>query len=532
MDSRAASVVRCVRPSGFLGGRALPNQSSTSLANGEGPESSLARRSRPSSHDLPGRLRRALFLTHRWLGVALALVMVVWAASGIVMMYVAYPETSLAERMAGLEPLDMAQCCAAIPALEGIEAAAIEMLDGRPVLRVATAEGPAIVDLSTGKPPAIDAGVAGRVARTYLARSTGAAPRWDVRPTAQDQWTVSGEFRAHAPLYKATADDEAGTVLYVSGSTGQVVQDTTRSERFWNWLGAVPHWLYFKKLRANGELWSQVVIYASLLGSFLTAIGLYIGIVQFKRGKRWFPYRGMGWWHHVTGMVFGVLTLTWVVSGLFSMNPWGWMASEGPGAELTALAGRPASGDDVRALAQSLAATPAGSAVRAELALQGGKAFAIVSEPGGLRWRASLPGLSPAPLRHAELDALAARARPGAAASSGLIRVEDAYHYSHHSSVVLPAWRVIYADGDRTRFYFDPRTGELVDYVDGPARSFRWWHSALHSFDFAPALRLRPVWDIVVLPLMAGVTILCLIGLWLGIRRVGRTIKRSGTRIT
>jgi hypothetical protein len=133
---------------------------------------------------------------------------------------------------------------------------------------------------------------------------------------------------------------------------------------------------------------------------------------------------------------------------------------------------------------------------------------------------------------HSELEALASRARPGATASSGLIRTEDAYYYSHHSPVVLPAWRVIYTGRDRTRLYFDPDTGELVDYVDGPARSFRWWHSALHSFDFASALRLRPVWDIVVLPLMAGVTILCLIGLWLGIRRIDRTIKRARSRIT
>jgi uncharacterized iron-regulated membrane protein len=495
-------------------------------------EPSLARRGRRSSHDLPSRLRRALFLIHRWLGVALALVMALWAASGIVMMYVAYPATSPEERMGGLEPLDMGQCCAALPAFDGVEAAAVEMLDGRPMLRVITTEGPAMVDLRTGKQPAIDAGVAERVARTYLARSTGAAPRWQVRPTAQDQWTVSGEFRAHAPLYKAAADDDAGTVLYVSGVTGQVVQDTTRSERFWNWLGAIPHWLYFKQLRANAPLWSQVVIYASLLGSFLTAIGLYIGVVQLKRGKRWIPYRGMGWWHHVTGLVFGVLTLTWVASGLFSMNPWGWMASEGPGAELAALAGRPATTNDVAALVRALAAAPSSGAVRAELSVQGGKAYAIVSEPSGLRWRASLPALASAPLRPDELDTLAARARPGTVASAGLIRAEDAYHYAHHDSVVLPVWRIVYADGQRMRLYFDPRTGELVDYVDGPIRTYRWWHSALHSFDFAPVLRARPVWDIVVLPLMAGVTILCLIGLWLGVRRLGRTIKKRETRIT
>lgn len=494
-------------------------------------EASLVRRSRRSSLDLPRRLRRTLILTHRWLGVALALLMALWALSGVVMMYVAYPYTSSEERMGGLERLDLSQCCTALPALEGVESAAVEMLGGRPVLRLMTVEGPSLVDLRTGEQPTIDAGLAEQVAQTHLARSSGHTPDWTVAETEPDQWTISG-FDHHAPLYKATADDEAGTVLYVSGVTGQVVQDTKRAERFWNWLGAIPHWLYFKQLRANGALWSQVVIYASLLGTFLTVIGLYVGLSRIKPGKRWIPYRGMDWWHHVTGLVFGIVTLTWVASGLLSMNPWGWMSSEGPGAELSALAGRGVTEDDVRALVQAVTAAPPGGAVRAELSIQGGKAYAIVSEPSGLRWRASLPDMAAAPLRADELDALARRARRDVPALTGMIRAGDSYHYAHHRSVVLPAWRVIYEDEGHTRLYFDPRTGELVGYADASARAYRWLHSALHTFDFAPVLRSRPVWDVVVLPLIAGVSFLCLIGVWLGARRLGRTVKWRQTRIT
>src|SRR5690606_8725462 len=119
-----------------------------------------------------------------------------------------------------------------------------------------------------------------------------------------------------------TVGDDAGTVLYVSGRTGQVIQDTVAHERFWNWLGAVPHWLYFSFIRQNQPVWYNFVVYASLLGVFLTATGLYIGIRQFGRGKRKSPYRGLALWHHWTGLIFGVLTLTWVLSGLFSMQPW------------------------------------------------------------------------------------------------------------------------------------------------------------------------------------------------------------------
>ena len=113
-------------------------------------------------------------------------------------------------------------------------------------------------------------------------------------------------------------------------------------------------------------------------------------------------------------------------------------------------------------------------------------------------------------------------------ASQGLIARGDAYHYSHHSTpAVLPAWRVIYGDKDATRLYFDPRTGELIGFVDADSRAFRWWHLALHRLDFS-GLRERPLWDVVMLPLLAGVSLLCLLGAWMGAKRLTRRRRTKG----
>jgi hypothetical protein len=97
---------------------------------------------------------------------------------------------------------------------------------------------------------------------------------------------------------------------------------TTATQRFWNWLGAIPHWFYPTALRSDGELWSQTVIWASMLGSFLALFGLYLGFSQLGRGRGLSPYRGLFYWHHLAGLVFGIVTLTFVASGLVSMNPW------------------------------------------------------------------------------------------------------------------------------------------------------------------------------------------------------------------
>ena len=63
-----------------------------------------------------------------------------------------------------------------------------------------------------------------------------------------------------------------------------MVHWTTQTQRFWNWLGTIPHWMYFTDLRSNVVLWSQIVIWTSLVGTFLTVVGLILGVAQFRRG--------------------------------------------------------------------------------------------------------------------------------------------------------------------------------------------------------------------------------------------------------
>src|SRR6187551_1497986 len=180
--------------------------------------------------------RRMTFLIHRWLGIALALLMALWAVSGFVMMYVSYPATTPTERAAGLDPFDPSTCCAKIAAPEGpIDGASVEMLLGRPVLRWIGPDGPVLVSLDTGAALAIGEREAGRIAQTHMRNAFGGAPAVRVEPVEVDQWSL--QQSRYAPLYKATLADARGTELYVSGLTSEIVQDTHRSERFWNWLG-------------------------------------------------------------------------------------------------------------------------------------------------------------------------------------------------------------------------------------------------------------------------------------------------------
>lgn len=75
-------------------------------------------------------------------------------------------------------------------------------------------------------------------------------------------------------------------------------------------------------------------------------LGLIIGVYRFsaarryKRGTSLTPYTGWMQWHHYAGLLFGVVTLTWVFSRLLTMTPWNLFAQRGPtAAQMRAIGG-------------------------------------------------------------------------------------------------------------------------------------------------------------------------------------------------
>ena len=468
-------------------------------------------------------MARLILLLHRYLGIGVGALMVMWCLSGVVMMYVSYPALAEAARIEHLEPIAWNGCCK-IPAglLSTIEPAAgstLEMLGGRPVLFLRAAQdGRRAIDLSTGTwIENVTALQASETARRFTA-GTQAGPVPGL--VDHDQWTVSGDFNSQRPLYRFALGDAAGTELYVSSISGRAVQITTARQRFWNWLGAVPHWLYFTELRHHAALWSQILIYASVLGCFLAGIGIYLGVRQMaaQPAGRWSPYAGFNLWHHAAGLVFGLFALTWVLSGLLSMNPWGWLEGDGAQTENARIQG--ASGVSVARLAAAL--QPLADVQPAALALEAvplnDRLYFVAWLPDGGRRRLGADG-APAPLGPSELiflsDALQGAKMPE------LMRQPDNFYFSHHQErVTLPVYRTVLASG--TRYYLDGVSGMLVAKFDAQARAYRWLHQGLHRLDFVAALRVRPRWDAFMLLLMAGVTAVCVTGSILGYRRLTR----------
>lgn len=274
-------------------------------------------------------MKRQLYLWHRWLGIALCLLMALWFVSGVVMLYVGYPKLTPSERLGHLPMLPTA-CCAEVPAQWAqipLQRLRLTSLGERPFYVLELADGRRVtLDARSGEPlERADEALALAGARQYA----GEAPLLYSEQKEEDVWTRSRSLDEHRPLHRVVVGQTEPYWLYLSGKTGEVVLDASPQERRWNWLGAWLHWLY--PLRGgfgfdNG--WRVLVIGLSLLGTAMAVLGVVVGVLRWRLRK---PYRNgsrspypSGWlrWHHIGGLLFGMVLVAWIFSGLMSMRPW------------------------------------------------------------------------------------------------------------------------------------------------------------------------------------------------------------------
>src|SRR5690606_32190602 len=119
-------------------------------------------------------------------------------------------------------------------------------------------------------PPPVDDAAIDRAATLWTGRPLTDARKESVEDV--DQWTIGGALRNLRPMFKYSFSD--GQQVYVNGNTAEVVQYTTTASRFWAWLGAIPHWMYFTPLRKHQEEWFSFVVWSSLIGTIAALVGV------------------------------------------------------------------------------------------------------------------------------------------------------------------------------------------------------------------------------------------------------------------
>jgi hypothetical protein len=123
-------------------------------------------------------------------------------------------------------------------------------------------------------------------------------------------------------------------------------------------------------------------------------------------------------------------------------------------------------------------------------------------------------------------------ALPGAAVTESAVLEEyDDYYYSRQGQLSLPVLRVKFDDPAESWIYVDPVRGDVLSIIHKYSRVERWLYNGLHSLDFAFWYHKRPFWDVAVILLLCGGLATSLLGLYLGLRRLGRDIVSLYLRI-
>ena len=475
-------------------------------------------------------VRYWLYVGHRWLGIFACLLFVIWFVSGVVMTCVGYPTLDRQARIRGLTPIDWTAVRITPDALLALlpfdrypSELSLEMLRGEPVYRIVDWDGLRRT-VSAVKPEnvrPVDRAEAALIASAYA----GGNGAW--RETLmRDQWTVAEGFNRSRPLHRIAIGDNDGTEVYVSAPTGEVVLATTRTQRFWNWLGSVPHWIYFTKLRTNQPVWRQVNLWISGPAILIAVSGIWIGILRLHVRRRYpsgqvSPYHGWKLWHHWAGILGGIFLLTWIVSGWLSVNPNRWLSGNGPAPDaLLHYAGHVGLSFD--ADLDRLRARVPTDVKHARFFYTDGTPIVELSRGEGDRVLLDAAGAS-LELNDRRLFDAARRFMPKhPVVAEERLTADDLYWYSHHERRPLPVLRVRFADPENSWFYLDPYTGEVLDFMDDGGRRYRWWFNALHRLDFAWLLQYPLLWRMLMWTFCAAGLIVSASGVVIGWRRVRR----------
>ena len=475
---------------------------------------------------------------HRWLALAVGVMLPVWFATGMVLSFQPFPSLGQGAKLAAAESLRLAPGTAFQPFTPSSPAAAprrirLVSIDGAERFLVQQSDGQTqAFDARTGRALApIDAATAGRIAAAFAGVAVGAVEG----PIEQDRWTVHDKYLLHRPLFRVRLADAAATELYLSAATGEVLQRTTATQRGWNQVGALLHWLNLGNLRAHFDAWHFTIRSVATLALGLTLAGLAIGLLRLRQARRLArprasPFRGLQRLHHLSGLFAGFVILWWLVSGWLSLDQGTFFSSDQPTPQQRqALRGL----DLVSAAAAfgPLDALGLGSAVELEFSALNGRPLLIARGRAAGDSRLFIVDLQGDIRRIEQLADAELRTAVNAAMTPRRVRevlpiAADDGWARRDSPFSATTRRFVLDDGDPTWVHVDARSGEIVSVMDASRRRYRWIVDGLHTMDFPPLNRAGNAWHVVLLCATTLGLAFTATGVVLGWRRLRKANRR------
>jgi hypothetical protein len=541
--------------------------------------------------------RKLLIYSHRWLGIAIIAMFLVWTLSGVVLMYYGHPQITTGERLLRLEPIDFSTATitpAQAAAKAGIKPYRVQlsMLHGRPVYRLTRVSigNWSAVYADTGE---VLPGMSREQALAWMKEFVpefASTMTYDAYLQSPDEFTRIPTLAGYAPMHRIAMNDARGTEYYISEKSNEVVQKTDRRGRLLAISGYILHNLFFFRQRS---WWTPFLDFMAWAAMLMAVTGIVLGIWRVALKPRfrhkgvlsYTPYSGWMKWHHYAGLIFGLLSISWILSGMIPISTFpipGWtdvskrVESNGEGfimgnpvissrSTMTkdmarAITGGPLSlqplqVENVRNAITKIQEKFAPKEV--ELIQFRGEPYLRAYQPPTSQIEAenwvtnnainavNLPQDNPhlfVSIQHPEngvmttfskevMEQASREAMPNVPviASEWLTDYDNYYHQTttsfelgrHKPAYVLPVLRVRYNDENQTWLYFTPALGQMVKF-DKLDRANRWVYYGLHVMDWPGLFNRRPLWDVVTIALLAGLAAISITTLLPAFRRLKR----------
>jgi hypothetical protein len=541
--------------------------------------------------------RKLLIYSHRWLGIGITIMFLLWTVSGVVLMYYGHPQITMGERLLRLEPIDFSTAIitpAQAAAKAGIKPyrVRLSMYRGRPVYRLTRRSigNWAAVYADTGEVlPPMGPEEAVRWIKQFVPEAASTLT-YDAYLPRPDELTRIPTLAGFAPLHRIALNDAAGTEYYVSARSNEIVQKTDRRGRILAFSGYIIHNLFFFRQRAWWTPFLDLLAWTAML---MVATGVTVGIWRVALKPRfrhkgvlsYTPYSGWMKWHHYAGLIFGLFSISWILSGMIPISTFpvrGWtdvskrVESNGDGFLMGTPVISPRS-TMTRAMARAITGGPLNlqpiqldnlrkaigriqerfAPKEVEVVQFRGEPYLLAYRPPATkeeaaRWTTNnainfvnLPQDNPhlfVSVRHPEngvMDSFGKQVMEQASreamphvpilSSEWLTGYDNYYHQTspsfelgrHKPAYVLPVLRVRYRDANETWLYFTPSLAQMVKF-DKRDRANRWVYYGLHVMDWPGLFQRRPLWDLVTIALLAGLAAISITTLLPACRRLKR----------
>jgi len=347
-----------------------------------------------------------------------------------------------------------------------------------------------------------------------------------------DQWIPFGRLRNDFPIYKFYFADNDKHELYISSVTGEALQYTNKNNRFWAWMGAIPHWVYFTSLRQNSQLWVDVVVWLSGIGCIMCIVGIVLGIrsyiIYHRKKRKWkTPYKKFAYkWHHILGFLFGIFVFTYVFSGMMSLAtvPQWMVKVHNPEIQKNLFNSDPVILTNYKSDYRKLLEKFEGNVKSIEWASFGDiPLYKIIVDNEMFVFNVSGDKIQPLDITEQMIKDKLSKIHQEEIIIS-LLHEYDNYYAEKSDKLSLPVYKVEINDADNSTYYINPTNGD-TRYFTTNTKVRRWTYQALHSWKLGFLVKHPVLWNIIMWSTMIGGTIVSLTGVWLGIRYIKRKIK-------